>query len=549
MKFKEFVIDSIKKEFLKNETQPLTDVDALIKYVCSHFSEQSMLDEEMLVSDENAEIELFHQKLMRTTNRNEREQMVISFARFLDNMSTLNKYWYVIPYDKFYISSDNKILFNWLDADTYCISDQKKIPDSVRNEYYDLMSAKLNSMFISQQLLNQELTKNAFYLYLLKTDIQNLPSPALISIKKIFKVMMSFFKLKPEEKYAIHEISYDLKKFQSCNDIAAFYFNSKKKSICEKKQVTDNVWEYAFHTEHGRNKKSLQNEDAYTLVRSENCQSMLFMLADGVSTANIGSGKLASIKILNYIEDRKDEILQFMSSISHFDSEDWINECKKKLTEIIRNINEESIADLNKRVLNRQLTDVHPMCSTLILGFTDKNRVLFAYLGDSQVYYVKGDKIMRINEDHNVLEERIANYFQTTDRKIFTEDASDKHLTKVIPMSEYDQSTNQFNSNIKDEDISFFNYYPEENSYLFVCTDGLMDSIKTGDDDVENERELLKLFKELMQKHNFNLKEVSRQICRMADEKAGVDNMTLLILTNTKAKKENQEFKKINNQR
>ncbi|MDX9977266.1 MAG: PP2C family serine/threonine-protein phosphatase [Candidatus Cloacimonadales bacterium] len=537
MKYKDFVVEAIRKEMQKSSKHPLTPEEALIKFACQQFSQLIDLDKDMLISDENIEIELFYEKLERSQGM-QRKQLYLSFARFLDKMSEDYRFWYVIPYDKFYISADNKFVMNFYDYNEYCISDQKIISDSVRSEYSGFLPVHLGNKHISPEKVNKNLTKEAFWLFMQKTELPETPKRSRLIINLLLKVWYKFFKRKPEEKYLVRNIQANLNSYTTCEEIVNDFFRRQSQSICDEKPLNKLIWEYGFHTEQGRNKKSNQNEDSYHLIQLTNKQSMLFMLADGVSTANIGSGRLASVTILNYLEEKETEIKKFLISISQHDSKQWFAACKIKLIDIIRKINNKIIEEINDKIkdmstedLASKLDNPQSMCSTLILGFIDQNRALFAYMGDSQVYYVKGDNIMRINEDDSVLEERIIEHLETENKDVFVgKTDEDRKLTKVVPMTEYCEESNKFISVLKNEDINFFSFYPEADCYLLVCSDGLMDSLYGSGDEFNSERDLLRRFKALIVENEDKLRNVATAICREADDASGIDNITLLVL-------------------
>ena len=73
-------------------------------------------------------------------------------------------------------------------------------------------------------------------------------------------------------------------------------------------------------------------------------------------------------------------------------------------------------------------------------------------------------------------------------------------------------------------------FYPQEDSVLIIATDGLIDSLGTTKNEFENEKDILKTYFDAQSSNKPN--DIAREMGRMADKQSGVDNITLIILSN-----------------
>ncbi len=140
--------------------------------------------------------------------------------------------------------------------------------------------------------------------------------------------------------------------------------------------------------------------------------------------------------------------------------------------------------------------------------------------------------LMRLNEEHNVMAGRIADYIDHPEAQPFQDHKTDKHLDRVIPLTDYDETENKFIETADLENqIEFMKFYPEQGSVIIAATDGLIDSLGTTGNEFENEKDILQAYSETVSQSTDPM-DIARVIGRKADEKAGIDNITLVVLTN-----------------
>ena len=567
MQFKEFLFNAVAHNIGEDpakETIQQNKVNKiLIKNALIGFNKASTLTKDYLIQDIDQNIMLFSDKFNKINNdkdkEKEKEKLLKTLASLLDEMSKNNYFWYVIPYDKLYVSDQNQIVFNWFELNEYCVTDQQKIPKHIKTKYQDVISGKLNSGLISYKMLNSDLTQEAFVGFLMKILYPQVPPKFKLPSVKWFNVALTKIGMLPEEKYYIDQILHKPEKNSTCEETVIELFRIKTKSICNPLKKQDLSWEFGFHTEQGRNKKSIQNEDSYTVIPAPDKKSLLFMIADGVSTANIGNGKIISSKIQETLDSQHDTIIKFMEDNSDLSSDAWMKNCKNQLINIFTTINSDCVDILNKELMkttdsvdaaDTENDDKQPMSSTVIIGFVDKNRAIFGHIGDSHVFYINNKNIMRLNEEHNVMADRMEQYIHKHGKQPFQDTKADKHLSRVIPLADYDIDDQKFIEvvDLKNQ-IEFMEFYPEQNSTIIAATDGLIDCIGSTGNEIKNEEAILQVYSEAASQFT-KINDIARTMGRKADKKSGIDNITLIVLKNNQNhfephKKKNRPMKKL----
>lgn len=544
MKYEELILKSISKKLHK--TLPLNlekneSNEILMQFASTEFNKASQLPEHLfLKNDEN-----INQLSEVLRNIQLQKKILLAFSEFIDMYSNKGKFWYVIPSDLIYVSPNYKFAFNWFEIDKFCVSDKKIIDKEIKQKYSHLFSRKLNSGIIDFNYLDKNLTIETFFLFFIHTIFPNIPNKNQLPLSKWINISLTKFNITPEEKYFLIETYRNLNSFSNCKEIVTKFYKVKEASIMIPVRTENMVWNFGFHTEQGRQKRSVQNEDSYEIIQSKNKKSLLFMVADGVSTADIGRGKIVSSRIQEFLRDDEQKILSFLDDISSYNNRDWMVSARSKIEELILKINEDNLEEVNYKLNDYHKSDFLPMSSTLILGMIDKNRVIYGHLGDSHVFYICNNKLMRLNEEHNELSERMSEYIDSNSIQKFEELPSDKNLTRVIPFCEYDDKQRTFiKLNLKDK-ITFFEFYPQKDAHIIVATDGLIDSLAKTNDEYENEKEILNTFNIAFKKSD-KPKNIAREMGRMADNNSGIDNITLVILSNSIEQNMKKQFKKLN---
>ncbi len=532
MKFKDFF-----KRNLAETSQDSTGEadDLLLEYGISNYQKTEGIPRESIINDPDLEISLFKERLEACTGSEDRKGLFLLLADFLDRMAENNRFWFIIPHDKLFITEKDQIVVDWFEFDAYTATDAKRIPSGVKQAYNLDLPPRLNSGMIKPDMISPAMTREAFVRFMVKMLYPQLPPLTRLSPEHWLAVALMKLGLLPEEKYRLRSIFHNAHTPGTCREIVTGLFEAQTNSVCVPAPVCALVWDAGFHTEQGRKKKAVQNEDAYHLIATPDKKSMLVMVSDGVSAADIGNGKMIANLIMETLELKKQELLAFMEETGKEASELWMKTCRSKIIELMADINQTCTERLNREAdIKRVSPEALPMSATIILGMVNQNRAVFGHLGDSHIFYIAGGRLMRLNEEHNILARRIAAYIDNPALPAFGGEENDSHLDRVIPLAELDSKSKKYIPVRPDDQISFIELYPEPGASFIAATDGLIDSLGTTRNEFENEQDILKAFTRAAS-HDNTSAGIARQMGRAADEAAGVDNITLVVLTGRRA--------------
>ena len=463
----------------------------------------------------------------------QKEAMLLALAKFVDHCSEKKQFWYVIPTDRLHISQEGKFYFDWEKFNNFCVKDELWIPKEISEKYGEFFPKSLSSGKIDWKLLNANLAVEAFFQQMLRLMIPKIPPISKMPLGRSLLAGLTKLGLYPEEKYFLLKSNRDLSPYKTCQSLLEAYLQSRKASVFLPKENSSRLWDVAFHTEHGRNKKTQQNEDDYFFIKNEEKNGLVFLVADGVSTATVGTGKKASTRLRESIENQKLSLRTFLNELDNFEKAMFLQKAKEKITELLEKANTEILKELNWQAqINNEPN--YPMSTTVILGVIHNNRAMLGWLGDSHLFYYQDHKLMQFLEEHNVLYQRVCDYLENPSSAGFPlSQMNDKALTHSLPMFRYEPATQNFENAWNPEAISFISFYPEENALLIPASDGLLDCFGGNTDPLSGEKALQSSLESLLHK-GLKLTELTRKIAREADDKAGIDNITLLILKSEK---------------
>lgn len=206
----------------------------------------------------------------------------------------------------------------------------------------------------------------------------------------------------------------------------------------------------------------------------------LFLVADGVSS-NIKSGYASKHSCEFAIDQLKRTKI----------GDNYIEEMEK----VYRMAN----TDLFYRILAN--VDFSGMGTTLVMGTVDNDKLIVGNVGDSRCYHIR-DEIVQITRDHTVAEELVYEKAIEKDSNIYNEY---KHqLTRAIGAEK----------KIKPD---FFEKILLKGDYILFCTDGLTNMVS--DKDIYN-----------IVTAEGNVDEKIDSLIRLANDKGGIDNITIILI-------------------
>jgi protein phosphatase len=254
------------------------------------------------------------------------------------------------------------------------------------------------------------------------------------------------------------------------------------------------------------------NQDAWFLGYDEASRRGLLLVADGVSTADVGSGEIASTQVREATraawEGPLGEILRTHRGVF---SQDWV---KTALQAILEDANARIFAFLKQPVFVGSLGPAtHPPASTAVLCIVDDDRLTYAHLGDSRIYLWRGGALEQMNVDQNVRTELL-------------KAGRDPRTADIGSLGALTQSVGSFFFD-SEGSISCRPLEPDIQSLclrsgdrLLLCSDGIPDCLGE-DHEAIIAREL---------SAGTDAGQIATRLCRLADEALGADNMTALVL-------------------
>ncbi len=244
------------------------------------------------------------------------------------------------------------------------------------------------------------------------------------------------------------------------------------------------------YTDVGR--KRAHNEDSLSV-----CDDLrLYIVADGMGGHN--AGEVASSTAV-------DTISKFVRRCAKDKDFTWPFGVNSSLSEEA-NILLTSIRIANRNVCLRagERYEYSGMGTTLVgILMEEENIAHIAHVGDSRCYLVRPEKITQITVDHSWVSEQIQ-------KNMLTEEAARSHRWKNVITRALGNKLNV--------EIDLTSREIQPGDYLLLCTDGLTSML--------TDQEIL----QTMQTSEFNLEKCCKALVAAANEKGGLDNITVIIL-------------------
>jgi len=237
------------------------------------------------------------------------------------------------------------------------------------------------------------------------------------------------------------------------------------------------------------------NEDKFAHIESIN--GNVFVLCDGMG--GVQGGEIAA-KIT-------------VESIDSFVSENWEEDPVRLILD--------AISFANKKVFDffNNENSILKAGTTLVLVLVRTNKVYYAHVGDSRIYYQTGKKLFQITNDHSYV-------MGLVKKKIISEEESQEHprkneITKAIGIKQTVEPT-----------ICSSPLYPADYDSILLCSDGLTNEV--------TKKEIINI----LLNNKYSIEKKSNTLINTALENGGNDNVTVQLITfyNT-GKTKNKAFK------
>lgn len=233
-------------------------------------------------------------------------------------------------------------------------------------------------------------------------------------------------------------------------------------------------------TDKGRRRP--KNEDAVKALEDTN----FFMLADGVGGNK--AGEIASSAAIDALEDYvrnnpvdkiegKDEMFRYFENAVNF-----VNEFILQLSE--------------------SKPEYAGMATTLVFAYIDDKILYVANVGDSRVYFIHGDEIHQITDDHTYVNDLVR-------MGAITKDEAEHHnkknvITRAIGANAYNNP-------------DCYNIFIEPEDKVLICSDGLYDEISDGD--------IMAIMNEMD-----DMQDCAESLVNMANDNGGSDNISVICI-------------------
>lgn len=230
------------------------------------------------------------------------------------------------------------------------------------------------------------------------------------------------------------------------------------------------------------------NEDSYKVISRRDGLPDTFIVADGMGGHN--SGELASLMAVDLSEGY---LLKFFQP--DLDEEGMKSFICNMMTEV------------NKSIFSKakESEENFGMGTTFVIGIFSKGKLFIGHVGDSRVYLIRDGLLQRITTDHSYIEELIKN-------GSLTREEAHNHPKKNI-------ITRALGC---EENVAIDTYCVDvnEDDTFILCTDGLTNML--------SEDEILSVIN-----NNDDPQYLCGELVRLANEKGGEDNITVIIVKNS----------------
>ena len=235
-----------------------------------------------------------------------------------------------------------------------------------------------------------------------------------------------------------------------------------------------------------------KNEDSIGYFNTVNGE--LFVVCDGIG--GYSGGEIASKTAVN--------------AFHAFFNDDWKDDMQKAL--------QEAFDFANTEVINAMFAKNMKSGTTACVALVRENKIYYAHIGDSRIYYKTGKKIFQLTKDHSYIQQLI-------DNKKLSKKQAKKHSKK----NEITKALGIFNK--AEPDIFTKEISPADNDYMLLCSDGLSSYVSD------------KAINSILEK-KLTTKQKTKELINIAEDKGSDDNISvqLVFFYNTNKTENNEKL-------
>ena len=247
----------------------------------------------------------------------------------------------------------------------------------------------------------------------------------------------------------------------------------------------------------GKNNEDRYAVSSFQLSKDDARPALFAIVSDGIGGHR--AGEVAAELAVNYITTNVAE-----------------SNAKKPLK-----ILETAIQDASQMISEHSAgkDDEQGMGATCACVWVIENKLYTAYVGDSRIYLIRGRQVQRVTIDHTWVQEALEKGIITTEQM---HDHPNVHVIRrylgglKLPNVDFRLRTDDEESDEESENNQGFRLEPSD--IILMCTDGLTDLV--WDDEI---------LKVVRSKKDMNA--AAETLVKMANERGGHDNITVVILS------------------
>ncbi|UCE90417.1 MAG: serine/threonine-protein phosphatase, partial [Pseudomonadota bacterium] len=144
------------------------------------------------------------------------------------------------------------------------------------------------------------------------------------------------------------------------------------------------------------------------------------------------------------------------------------------------------------------------MGTTLALALFQDNSVVFAHVGDSRIYRLRGGELTQITSDHSLVQELVDNGYLSEEEARLS--VSRNLITRALGIAE------NVEADVRQDET-------ETGDLYLLCSDGLSDLVN--DDDL----------KDILEARRMDMESAAKAMVDLANQKGGTDNISVILVS------------------
>ena len=456
--------EKIVREYLEDlKPESLQNKDYVVDFTAQNLDDYNNFAEEFLSAED-----YYHDNTKAFYKENKLVDIFEKLAYILEDLAEEGLYIYCLVPDMIYFT-ENKVFLNWAQLKKIAARRPKRIDDDFIAQNKLLLAKGIRSGNVGPDDIKMEAV-NYTYTYLFFKCL--FPKQDFNQIKRMEKTIKYInshnSNFPPELKNLLLEINSGQGGYTPV-EIFKKIRRWFKDSFIRSAEFENLNLDIATYRQKGLRKET-QEDQVYSLQEG---QSALLLVADGVSTADIGSGWKASSTILGYFKDDSEVIKDFLESLTaKTDSyAKWEEAVDSFLRKTFNQVQHKVVSILNDTMAGREIDkNKSTMSSTLNIAIITGNWAKIAWVGDSPGFLYRNQELTELLTEHNVA------YEQYKKQKNLL--GNNDSITRVIPMYHVGDKDKKYVEEDIDNYLEYQRVYLNPNDLLIMGSDGIVDCLE-----------------------------------------------------------------------